>query len=125
MACLTLVWACGEDTSSNGSDGDATIRTACTDGVDNDGDGLVDLEDPGCDGPDDEDERGSLQTQACSDGADNDDDGLIDLDDPGCEDSSDDDESNAPEPTECDDGTDNDDDGEILSKRSRLYISGR
>ena len=31
-------------------------KAQCKDGVDNDGDGLVDLNDPGCSGPNDKDE---------------------------------------------------------------------
>ena len=82
---------------------------ACEDGVDNDGDGVIDAADPGChtDGNpnnpasfdpndpdeadagtagtggsgDDGDDRGDTQ---CSDGRDNDGDGVIDEDDPGC-----------------------------------------
>ncbi|MGR3310440.1 MAG: SBBP repeat-containing protein, partial [Candidatus Brocadiales bacterium] len=69
---------------------------ACNDGIDNDGDGLVDLDDPDCDGfvP---------SPEVCDDGVDNDGDGLTDLDDPDCGGST---------PGEiCDDGVDNDGDG--------------
>jgi len=58
----------------------------CSDGVDNDGDGLIDAKDPGCQDangkydPNKNDERNQ-----CSDGIDNDGDGLIDFGkDPGC-----------------------------------------
>lgn len=68
---------------------------ACSDGQDNDGDELVDAEDPGCISvdfqgnqnydPDDNDEFNQVQTTPqCSDGQDNDGDGFIDADDPGC-----------------------------------------
>jgi hypothetical protein len=51
----------------------------CTDGVDNDNDGLVDFpDDPGCADADDLSERSPLL--ACDDGADNDGDGRIDFD---------------------------------------------
>ena len=83
---------------------------ACSDGIDNDGDGLVDYPaDPGCWSPDD-----PWETVDCSDGIDNDGDGLIDWDpngvgpDPSC--------SGAQfgvEQTECSDGADNDGDGLI------------
>lgn len=46
----------------------------CNDGVDNDGDGLIDMEDPDCSGA----------TEICNDGVDNDRDGLIDMEDPDC-----------------------------------------
>ena len=74
--------------------------TQCSDGVDNDGDGLIDLADPGCTDANDNDETGGPPppTTQCSDGVDNDGDGLIDLADPGCASSSDNDESNAPPP---------------------------
>ena len=53
----------------------------CSDGDDNDGDGLIDLEDPGCDDALDNDER----QRQCADGEDNDGDGLTDFpSDPGC-----------------------------------------
>ena len=71
---------------------------ACSDDVDNDQDGLIDANDPGChsDGnadnsesyvPTDDDEFNEpeiVEVFACSDGIDNDHDGLIDADDPGC-----------------------------------------
>jgi hypothetical protein len=86
---------------------------ACSDGIDNDGDGLTDLSDPGCTNATDNDEFDeATSTPACSDGLDNDGDGLVDLDDPGCADASDSDEYNAPLP-ECSDGIDNDGDGKI------------
>jgi uncharacterized protein YkwD len=48
----------------------------CDDGLDNDGDGWVDvLSDPGC-----QDEAGALEDPKCDDGLDNDNDGLIDWD---------------------------------------------
>ena len=63
----------------------------CNDGVDNDGDGLIDFpNDPGCSSPDDDDETDDCQTTkltcpACGDGIDNDGDGLIDYPaDPSC-----------------------------------------
>jgi hypothetical protein len=54
---------------------------ACSDGVDNDGDGLTDAPaDPGCRGP-----AALLEDPACDDRLDNDHDGQIDLGDPECE----------------------------------------
>jgi len=91
----------------------------CSDTVDNDGDGLIDPNDPGClSGPGgtfdplDDDERDT----ECTDRADNDGDGKIDEIDPGCLSGpggtfnpADDDERN----TECSDGIDNDKDGNV------------
>ncbi len=85
----------------------------CEDGEDNDGDGLVDCDDPGCfevvqcggDVVDDFWERGGQ----CDDGVDNDGDGLVDLDDTeDCQDLQDPSEGGEPA---CDDGWDNDGDG--------------
>ncbi len=81
--------------------------TACNDGIDDDGDGLVDLDDPGCSATDDAFETNA--GVACDDGFDNDGDGLIDWGrDPGCEHPTSSSESPA-----CDDGIDNDGDGGI------------
>lgn len=96
-------------TNANGSNTATAIVTvipataACADGLDNDGDGFVDMNDPGCSDPTDTDER----TQ-CSDTLDNDSDGTIDLADPGCTDAADNDERYA-----CADGVDNDGDGTV------------
>ena len=64
---------------------------ACSDGSDNDGDGLVDTNDPGCHTDDiltnpynPNDDNESNVVAACSDGSDNDGDGLVDTNDPGC-----------------------------------------
>lgn len=76
---------------------------ACDDGLDNDGDELIDGFDPECFIPSDRSEQVN-----CSDGIDNDGDGLTDTDDPGCK--------NAEGPLEepqCNDGVDNDGDGLI------------
>lgn len=56
------------------------IRPSCEDGVDDDGDGLVDMADPGCPFP-----SASPENPQCNDGVDNNADGLIDLDDPNCQ----------------------------------------
>jgi hypothetical protein len=113
----------------------------CSDGIDNDGDGLIDAADPQChtDGnpgnpgsynPGGTSEAGGTQ---CSDGKDNDGDGLIDAADPGCHtdgnannaasyDASDNNEANGEtkgsggnkgNKPECSDGKDNDGDGLI------------
>lgn len=79
----------------------------CSDGVDNDGDGLTDIEDPGCSDPDDDDE--SDGTSQCQDGIDNDGDGATDIADFSCSSPQDNDETNPK--AQCQDGSDNDSDG--------------
>jgi outer membrane protein assembly factor BamB len=79
---------------------------ACMNGIDDDHDGFVDLDDPGCDDAADPSEH--TDALACDDGIDNDGDGKIDLIDPGC-----------PGPVatyedpQCDDGLDNNGDGRV------------
>jgi hypothetical protein len=72
----------------------------CSDGIDNDDDDLVDLDDPGCENSEDDDEFNESEPPVfqCSDGIDNDDDDLVDLDDPDCENAEDNDESDEPSP---------------------------
>ncbi len=100
-----------------GGDDDPDMRVldvalaACEDGRDNDGDGDIDLDDPGCDSLADDDEGDEVRA-ACDNGVDDDGDGDIDGDDRGCADADDDDESDDP-PTQCANGVDDDDDGAI------------
>ncbi len=78
---------------------------ACSDGIDNDGDGLVDLADAGCDDGADTSERSNLLV--CDDGRDNDGDYGSDVGgDPGCIAP-----DGAREDPACSDGLDNDADG--------------
>ncbi|MDD5110367.1 MAG: LamG domain-containing protein [Patescibacteria group bacterium] len=84
-----------------------TSFTQCQDQVDNDGDSLIDLADPGCKIPTDNNE--AIATTQCQDGKDNDGDGLTDLADPGCKIPTDNNEAIAT--TQCQDGKDNDGDG--------------
>jgi|GEM_PF-6573838 len=57
---------------------DAQVTTEiCDDGIDNDGDGLIDSDDPDC--------EPLVRPEICDDGIDNDGDGLIDIEDPDCE----------------------------------------
>ncbi len=81
---------------------------ACDDGVDNDGDGLVDWpDDPGCDDSEDPSEQSSALV--CDNGLDDDGDTLVDVaDDPGCDDPGDPSEHNPA--VDCDDGSDDDGD---------------
>ena len=89
--------------------------TKCSDGQDNDDDGLIDLADPGCTDETDNDEANGVvpPLTQCSDSLDNDGDGLIDLADPGCSSSRDNDETDGVVPPlmQCSDGLDNDGDG--------------
>ena len=57
---------------------DTTGAAACRDAEDNDGDGRVDLADPGCVTPDDQNEADPAVAPACADSQDNDGDGLTD-----------------------------------------------
>ncbi|MDD5041680.1 MAG: hypothetical protein PHX87_04730 [Candidatus Peribacteraceae bacterium] len=81
---------------------------ACSDGIDNDGDGATDYPDDfSCSSPTDNDETNPKA--ACQDGIDNDHDGRTDYpDDPGCSSSQDNSEAGEPQ---CQDGIDNDGDG--------------
>jgi hypothetical protein len=92
----------GWDGISTGDESD------CEDGIDNDGDGLIDHpDDPGCEETSDTSEQSPLLV--CDDGDDNDGDTLIDYpDDPGCFFST----SKIEDPG-CQDGVDNDGDGKI------------
>lgn len=74
----------------------SSAPAACNDGIDNDGDGLSDLADPGCSSAQDNDEfnEATPPPAACNDGIDNDGDGLTDMADPGCSDAQDNDEFN-------------------------------
>ncbi|MFC1732671.1 hypothetical protein ACFL6I_20400 [candidate division KSB1 bacterium] len=88
----------------------------CNDGIDNDGDSMIDFpNDPGCSSPTDDDETDTGTLPECNDGIDNDNDGLIDFpDDPGCDDANDDNETDSVvDLPECSDGIDNDGDGLI------------
>ncbi len=82
--------------------------SACNDGVDNEGDGLIDYPfDPGCTAVDHTSETDPLADPVCSNGFDDDGDGLIDFgEDPQCASAADRDER-----SECSDGVDNDGDG--------------
>ena len=93
------------------------LSYGCSDGVDSDGDGLADQDDPQCWGPLDGESADGVSrryTGICGDGLDNDDDGAVDRDDAGCQLASDDSESEVIDPDAvfpCSDGEDNDGDG--------------
>lgn len=88
---------------------DPANNQACLDGIDNDGDGVVDYpDDPGCSAPTDPSEREA--SRVCDDGLDNDGDNLIDFpEDTGCVSLIDGSESEFE--ALCIDGLDNDGDG--------------
>jgi len=81
---------------TNGMNARSTgLFAQCSDGIDNDGDGLIDNKDPGCAGPNDNDESDDSAVDAnsnkalvnpaeCSNGIDDDNDGLTDMDDTSC-----------------------------------------
>jgi hypothetical protein len=84
---------------------DVALARACSNGLDDDGDGSSDSADGGCESPLDASER-----EECADGFDNDGDGLVDAAaDPGCAGATDLSEDSPTMP--CDDGADNDGDG--------------
>src|SRR5262245_41916497 len=91
----------------------AVAKTECNDGVDNDADGLVDDQDPGCEynhGAAEHPDPPPPRRPQCSDDVDNDGDGEVDFPhDPGCEDAMDDDESDPP--PACSNSRDDDGDG--------------
>ncbi len=113
LVVLALIFTgCGLDDSESGGRMDAAvIIPQCTDGVDNDDDGRIDADDPGCENEEDRDESDDPILAQCADGLDNDEDGFTDLDDPACADADDDDESD--DPPACSDERDNDGDGDI------------
>ena len=90
------------------SDADASEQADCGDGLDNDGDGLVDAgSDPGCASTGDASETSAAY--ACDDGVDNDGDTLVDVaEDPSCVSPFQNTEVRA-----CQDGADNDGDGRV------------
>jgi hypothetical protein len=99
------VWTCGPGLFCR--EGTCQVA-ACVDGLDNDRDGLTDFPaEPGCEGPEDDDERDPDEPAACSNREDDDGNGYIDYPaDPGCAGAGDPDEQ-----AECRDGLDNDGNG--------------
>ena len=84
-----------------------SLPPSCSNGLDDDGDELIDMEDPGCDDANDRSEK--APDLACDDGEDNDGDGLADFpEDPGCLHP-----ATPLESPQCQDGIDNDGDGKM------------
>jgi len=107
LLVATGIAACGDNHANEPPNGE------CNDGIDNDGDGLIDYPlDPGCADLYDTSE-GTSALPACSDGIDNDGDGKVDFpDDPGCtspnQDTETDDCPDGPNCPECSNGRDDD-----------------
>jgi hypothetical protein len=110
--CPTTANANQLDRDANGIGDGCQTSSTCSDGMDNDRDGLADFpKDSGC-----SDANDTAETNAalpCDDGVDNDADGLVDyrpgdLRDPGCATP-----TSPVENPECDDGIDNDGDGKL------------
>ena len=117
FVCAVLSAGCTNATVGERSGAPIGQATACSDGIDNDGDGLADFEDPGCISPGDISEVDE-NLPACSDGIDNDGDGFTDYPvDPGCLFASAysevDDCPNGVSCPACSNGKDDDDDGNI------------
>jgi hypothetical protein len=68
-----------ERDASTSASNPGSLPGACSDGLDNDGDGLVDLADAGC-----RNAGWNIENPGCNDGVNNDSDGLVDLADPQC-----------------------------------------
>jgi subtilisin-like proprotein convertase family protein len=107
MAALGMLSSCSDDDSGNNENGlnnNTVAETLCGDGTDDDGDGLIDCEDPDC--ASDPRCEGLLESD-CSNGTDDDGDGLIDCADDDCD-------ARGPceaSETTCTDNIDNDGDG--------------
>ena len=90
------------------------LSPLCSDGADNDGDGLIDAQDPGCAYPNDEDERDPEVPSVCADGRDNDVDGWTDYPlDLGCAFHGGDSEDDPISLPQCSNGIDDNGDGYI------------
>ncbi len=76
---LDGVWNHDETLAFTDAENPGSLPGACGDGLDNDGDGLFDSADPGC-----EDASGNIENPECNDGYDNDADGLADDADADC-----------------------------------------
>ena len=98
-----------DDNPGDGGDGGGDFtgdEEICYDMIDNDGDGMIDRDDPSCALDQNCEMAGTCeQGSLCSDRKDNDGDGLIDANDPDC--------GGGSSAEICDDGIDNDGDGKI------------
>ena len=127
VTVITFDGGAETDGASGGGDGSTTDAVRpdiggggdpqCSDGEDNDGDGDIDLADPGCASAEDNNEGDEPRDPECSDGEDNDADGFTDFpQDPGCGSEFDDDEGDeggGPNLPQCGNGIDDDNDGRV------------
>lgn len=122
LSIVALTLADGESCLNNGQQAPCEVDRVgltfgCADGLDNDGDGLIDQADLQCYGPyhaESADGLGRKPQDVCADGLDNDGDGFVDRDDPECAFASQTSEEvvdDAVTPSACGDGADNDGDG--------------
>ncbi len=81
----------------------------CENGLDDDQDGWQDVTDPGCGSSEAGTSEGGFSGDACNNGLDDDGDGAVDGEDPGCDSGHDDEEGGGS--GSCFDGLDNDEDG--------------
>jgi hypothetical protein len=124
--------------SINGNGGDGSGKPQCSDGIDNNGNGLIDINDPNCHVGGDlnkdyvplHDSEDTPPTE-CSDGIDNNGNSLIDKDDPNCHVGGDLNKEYVPThisestpPTQCDDGVDNDGDGKVDAEDPDCHTDG-
>ena len=94
---------------TTGTAAEAGLTYACSDTLDNDGDGQTDRDDPDC-----RDQTDNTEQGACSNGTDDDGDGQVDGSDPDCAPGPTADFGTAyTPPTQCSDGVDNDGDGSV------------
>ena len=98
----------------------------CADGLDNDGDGLIDQNDLQCFGSTDAESPEGIRgvSSVCTDGLDNDGDGLVDHDDVDCINAIDQSETGAVRMAQCNDGLDNDGDGLVDLDDDRCFDVG-
>ena len=108
--CCNVAWdSICADEYEDVCGGICTGAEDCVNGVDDDGDGLIDCADPDC--ATDPSCGGPGVELQCTDGVDNDGDGLADCDDPDC--AADPSCVIPPTETDCSDGIDNDQDGDV------------
>jgi hypothetical protein len=72
-------WPADPGCASPDDDSEKSAAIACDDGIDNDGDGKIDMLDAGCPFP-----AAPVEATQCDDGVDNNGDGSVDFDDPNC-----------------------------------------
>ena len=113
----------GADTDADAPTADAMVTlpdaapprpvTQCSNGLDDDADGLWDAADGDCSSDSDPTEQGDHAPVACGNAVDDDGDGVVDFpDEPGCVAAGDNDEADPADAPQCSDGQDNNGDGQ-------------